>query len=250
MIEDESGIKLIQLNLDERSMQGKPLIAWTSHRLCEATGDFEHTYGGIPIVNYFGDLGQLGPIKDNDNHLHPKKNDSPAAIAGYAILRSFVDTVVLTETMRQRPDQKKLLERLLRIRNGTIEQNDWIDINNRLETALPASERANFTHGCVITLMETWAEVHEENRAKLASLGVPVAVIPSKGRGRHHSMTQNQVGQIPMRSLIAVGATVILTRNQSGLTGLGLNNGAMGKVIAILYEENCAPHSISNSCLL
>ena len=66
-------------------------------------------------------------------------------------------------------------------------------------------------------------------------------MIPSKGRGRHHSLSDKQLGQIALRSLIAVGSTVLLTKNQQGLTGLGLNNGAMGKVTAILYASGTAP---------
>ena len=34
---------------------------------------------------------------------------------------------------------------------------------------------------------------------------------------------------------------MLLTKNQKGLTHLGLNNGAMGKVISILYTPNTAP---------
>ena len=41
-----------------------------------------------------------------------------------------------------------------------------------------------------MTLMETWAEVNIENHSKFSQLGVPVAIIPSKGRGRHHSQTE------------------------------------------------------------
>ena len=89
--------------------------------------------------------------------------------------------------------------------------------------------------------METWAEVNIENHSKLAQLGVPVAIIPSKGRGRHHSQTEKQVGQIVQCSLVAVGSQVLLTKNQLGLTGLGLNNGAIGQVIAILYGPNATP---------
>ena len=63
----------------------------------------------------------------------------------------------------------------------------------------------------------------------------------SEGRGKHHSQVQKQLGQIPHRSLLAVGATVLLTKNQKGLTHLGLNNGAMGKVISILYTPKTAP---------
>ncbi|XP_057290792.1 uncharacterized protein LOC130613469 [Hydractinia symbiolongicarpus] len=238
---ENNELKLFQLNIDERSMQSKLLVAWCSQRLCEATGDFDNYYGGVPTVNFFGDLGKLGPIRAFDLHQPPKYDDSTINFAGYAIYRSFQHVIVLTETMRQGQDQLDLLQRLLRIRNGSITQQDWQDINSRYENALPHTEKCNFLHGCVLTLMETWNEVNEENQHKLASLGVPVAVIPSRGRGKHHSLTDKQMGQIPLRSLMAVGATVILTKNQKGLTGLGLNNGAMGKVIAILYLPNTSP---------
>ena len=238
---ENNTLRLFQVNIDERSMQSKQLVAWCSQRFAEATGDFDNTYGGIPTVNFFGDLGQLGPVRAMDLHLQPLSNDFPINLAGFALYRSFEDVIVLTETMRQGPDELALLQRLLRIRNGSITQNDWQDINNRYEGALPTAEQNNFSHNRVLTLMETWSEVNAENHIKLANLGVPVAMIPSKGRGRHHSLSDKQLGQIAIRSLIAVSSTVLLTKNQQGLTGLGLNNGAMGKVIAILYAPGTAP---------
>ena len=63
--------------------------------------------------------------------------------------------------MRQGPDQLSFLNLLLRVRNGTITQQDWIDINNRCEKDLSSDENNNFNHDSVITLMETWAEVNE-----------------------------------------------------------------------------------------
>ena len=126
--------------------------------------------------------------------------------------------------MRQGPDQIPLLQRLLRIRNGSVQQQDWLDINARYENQLPLNERGNFSHSRTLTLMETWAEVNLENAAKLSQLEAPIAVIVSEGRGKHHSQVEKQLGQI-----------------QKGLTHLGLNNGAMGKVISILYTPNTAP---------
>ena len=145
--------------------------------------------------------------------------------------------------MRRGPDQLNLLNRLLRIRNGTITQNDWLDINARYEKDLAQDEQTNFSHNKVLTLMETWNEVNEENHLKLSQLGVPVATIISEGSGPHHNKIDKQCGQIMHRCLIAVGATVMLTKNQRGLTGLGLNNGAMGTVVSILYEDGHAPPS-------
>ena len=249
-VHEDNQLKLFLLNMDERSMYAKSLLAWASHRFSEATGCFDHYFGGIPLVNSLGDLGQMGPFMANDTSEAPVKNDTPPNLAGYAIYKSFVDVIVLLQTMRQGPDQIHFLERLLRLRNGTVTQADWQAFNSRFEGNLSPQELANFQHDRVITLMETWAEVNEENHNKLANLGVPVAVIPSKGRGRHHSLTDKQVGQIPLRSLLAVGATVMLTKNQVGLTGLGLNNGAMGKVVAILYEKDCNPPSFPTAVVV
>ena len=234
-------LKLMCLNLDERSMFSGRLLAWCSQRFKEATTKHDETFGGIPIVNFFGDLGQLGPVDAKDLHVLPNTSEAPDKLAGYAVYRSFKECIVLTETMRQGPDQINLLNRLLRVRNGSITQQDWVDINARYVNDLPIKERANFDHNQVMTLMETWQEVNLENYNKLITLNVPVAVIHSIGSGKHHSKIDKQCGQIMHRSLIAVGATVLLTKNQQGLTSLGLNNGAIGKVIAILYAKNTGP---------
>ena len=54
--------KLSMLNMDERSIFSHRLLAWSSQRLCEATGEYGQTFGSVPVVNFFGDLGQLGPV--------------------------------------------------------------------------------------------------------------------------------------------------------------------------------------------
>ena len=72
--------------------------------------------------------------------------------------------------MRQGPDQLPLLQRLLRIRNGTITQQNWLDINARYEQELPSLDRQKFNHNKVLTLMESWAEVNAENHEKIAHL--------------------------------------------------------------------------------
>ena len=98
--------------------------------------------------------------------------------------------------------------------------------------------------------METWNEVNEENHNKLSKLGVPVAIIMSEGSGPHHNQIDKQCGQIMHRTLLAVGATVMLTKNQRGLTGLGLNNGAMGTVVSILFEAGSGPPQFPNAVVV
>ena len=238
------------LNMDERSMYSHRLLAWSSQRFCEATEDFENCFGNIPVVNFYGDLAQLGPIDAKDLHVPPGKNSAPDEFKGYSIYRSFTDCVVLTQTMRQKPDQKSLLDRLLRIRTGHVTQQDWLDINSRFEKNLSQNEKKNFQHDRVITLHETWREVNKENREQLSKLGVPVATIPSTGRGRHHVRGDKPVGQIPSKCIIAVGCRVMLTKNQGPLTSFGLNNGSMGKVIAILYEKDKRPPSMPTAVVV
>ena len=234
-------MKLMTLNLDERGMFAHRMLGWCSQRFKESTCDFNNNFGAIPTVNFFGDLGQLGPIGSQDLHVEPKSSDAPDKLAGYAIYRTFSHCIVLTETMRQGPDQLSFLDMLLRIREGKLDQNDWKIINSRYEGELSESAQEGFKSDTCLTVMETWQEVNVENHNKLLVLGMPVATIPSKGKGCHHSQAVNQMGQIPATSHIAVGSRVLLTKNQLSLTPLGLNNGAIGKVIAILYPEGVGP---------
>ena len=129
---------------------------------------------------------------------------------------------------------------LLRIREGKLYLDDWKAINSRYEGELPESQKEDFKLETCLTVMETWQEVRVENHNKVADLGVPVATIPSRGKGRHHTQSVNQMGKIPTISHIAVGSCVLLTKNQFSLTPLGLNNCAIRKVIAILYSRGKA----------
>ena len=250
--------KVMLLNKDERSQYRHADIAWSSQRMKDAVID-DRPYGGIPVVVLSGDNGQLGPVKGTDLHINPEdesrkkhKISTPAQKVGYILYRSFENVVCLMETMRQGPDQIPLLETLLRIRSGEITQGDWMAMNARYEGDLSPQEQNNFHHDRVMTLCETWKEVDMENHNKLRALNVPVAVVPALNEGYHtKGVNANQaVGQIPARALIAVGARVILTKNQKGLTAHKLNNTAMGRIVAINYEENTSPPSMPKYVLV
>ena len=242
--------QLFCVNMDERSMYSKELLAWSSNRLAEATGEIEKPFGNVPIINFFGDLGQLGPVNKLDLHTQPAKDDSPAKLFGFLVYRGFQECIVLKETMRQKPDQKKLLDRLLRIRNGTVTQQDWLDINARYEKELPQREQELFDHDDVLTLHETWKEVNEQNLLRLSHFKTPVATIRSSGYGPcHQKKFDQQVGQIPKTSYLAVGAKIILTKNQGAFTPYGLNNGSTGTVVSILYEPNVSPPSMPTAVI-
>ena len=144
--------------------------------------------------------------------------------------------------MRQKPNQIKLLNRLNHIRIGKVDQKDWNEINDSALNNLHDNEKKKFNkeNPNLILFTETWDEANKYNYDILASLNVPVAVIPSTGRGRHH-LPNAQLGQIPSKCVLACGSRVILTKNQPGLTSLGLNNGAIGTVKAIVFERGKSP---------
>jgi hypothetical protein len=95
-----------------------------------------------------------------------------------------------------------------------------------------------------ITLYETWAPAHQENRRRLAMLHAP-AVMPvrSETQGRRPTGEDKDVCQLPETVLLARGARVVLTKNQGRgkLTCYGLNNGAIGTLIAVLYKQGEGP---------
>ena len=101
---ESDNINLVVLNLDERGMFSPEMLAWCSHRFKGATTDFVNSFGAIPTVNFFGDLGQLGPVQSKDLHVEPLSTDNPIKLAGFGMNRSFSDCIVLNQMMRQSPD--------------------------------------------------------------------------------------------------------------------------------------------------
>ena len=144
--------------------------------------------------------------------------------------------------MREGPQQRPLLETLLRIRCGEIIQTEWVSMNARYEGDLSELERQHFMHNKVINLYVTWNAEYEENCKTLNNLGVPIAAIPAINNGKHTDgkFENKQVGQIPPRALLAVGGRVILTKYQKGLTAHHYN-GAMGTVVALIYAYGVRP---------
>ena len=260
---ESSGLRTAVLNLDERSMFDHELAGWTSWRLGEATGlthQRGYTCGGIPVVLWFGDLGQL-PKSGEGLHAKLKAGQfNPASVTGsFLYQQGFSGAVVLNQTMRQAADQQELLERLLAIREGRVTQAHVDAIKARLESAQSDEYRADFRRRRVMTLYEKWADATLCNMRELkahceaedaAAAAEDVAAIeaarrstrahhvfrlPSSTTGRRPRGEDKEVGQIPEVCLVAVGMRVVLTRNQGLPSFMGLNNGAMGTVVGPLY---------------
>ena len=95
------------------------------------------------MVNWFGDISQLGGIGSKDLPQNPGSYGSSIAQKGYSIYRSLENVLVLEQSMRQKEDQVKLKERLDRMRLGLLTESNWTDINNRYEKSLSHAEQNN-----------------------------------------------------------------------------------------------------------
>lgn len=242
-----TGNELILLQMDERSMVAPPVLAWAHQRHVELTNKKDYPFGAVPIVYFLGDLCQLGPVMATDMHVPPSDPSDVLTRTGHAVYRSFTDALVLTEVMRQKKDEKEFIEFLVRIRSGTLNAADITRFNARYECSLSEEEKQKFHILKTVTLMETWVEVYAHCRKCLCILGSPVAVVPAVSKGRH-SRTIGQMGQLPACAYLAVGMSVMLTKNQVNI--YGLNNGAVGKVISILYQPGVKPPAMPQAVVV
>ena len=240
------------LNLDERGMVGQNLFGWTNARfvaVCRAlsASDMEDEandeilpFGQVPVVNLSGDIFQLSPIGDKDAYKIPGSNGTPMQWYGHMAYMQFRQCIVLDEIMRQKPSQIKFINCLNNIREGTIQKTDWQQLNERTLGNLSFEERQLFEQDDTILLTETWAESYHQNCQRISSLNHPVAQFTSSGRGYHNSK-ENDMGQIRKTCTLTKGCRVMITKNQQTLAARGLNNGAVGRVVDIYYDEGMRP---------
>ena len=243
-------------------MVGQYILDWSHQRFSELSysvlgKEEDVSFGYIPAFNFFGDIFQLGAICERNLYDEVLQSTSAIDMNGHGVYRSFVDVVILDEIMRQKPDQISLLRRLDRIRTGNVTRDDWIDINKRSYASLTEEEKENFSQekSNTICLCETWEEAKKYNKSVLNSKTlsgdrVVSAEIISTGRGRHHVSEKESMGQIPNVCVVAAGCRVILTRNQGELTRLGLNNGAIGTVISIIYRDGEKPPNFPEAVIV
>ncbi|XP_066910881.1 uncharacterized protein [Clytia hemisphaerica] len=252
---DGKKLSLICLNADERGMVGQYVLGWFHQRfsqlsinLLDRESDQSIPFGCIPTFNFFGDIFQLRAIGERNLYDIVLDLTDPIDSAGGFAYKDFQDVFILEEIMRQQPNQAALLKRLDNLRTGNVTRKDWEEINQRCYDNLTTDEQRNFNNETsnVICLTETWKEASSYNRRVLNSTMTNgertiCAEFKSTGYGKHHNSARESMSQIPNRTTIAVGCRVILTRNQGCMTRLGLNNGAIGKVVSIIYKTNIKP---------
>ena len=134
---------------------------------------------------------------------------------GLNAYRSFDKSITLTTVHRQaRTDQEQVRfrEALKRLRNYNINQTDYELFSSLFWDQLSADEKRRFEG--VLHLMPTKDSVEQYSHIRLAQCEEPVLILPAK----HNSETARQASDedaegLHAKVLIAVGASVMLTRN-------------------------------------
>ena len=245
------GVKL--LCVDEKSMIGKTTLGWMEFRArCgnENNNERDWSWGGIPVVVFFGDEVQLPPVCDTPLYMQPvstRKTDreSPAKLHGTLVWQEFEEVCVLRSSVRQANDKSNLNEALLSMREyqTTAKQATWWRLfqwhdlikkygGNKMEEMRNNSVFVFPTHDL------EWA--HNKHRLQMANEHEPVAKIVAMGTGRHAQTASSDKAQGLHRVIyLCKGAKVSLTSNLA--VQYGLYNGATGYVEDIIYCNGRSP---------
>lgn len=110
--------------VDESSLIGLTTLGWMDFHC--GTGLADQSWGGIPVVVFFGDYVQLPPVLDAP--VYNKKSLSPASMHGVLVWQEFNTSVVLKNVIRQKEHEKELKDVLscLREYKASPCQSKWL----------------------------------------------------------------------------------------------------------------------------
>lgn len=232
--------------IDEYSLIGQNMLGWIDSRLKQATGLLTKPFGGISII-LVGDNAQLPPVCDKP--LYYPYPSTEKAIQGYCMYNNFDKVVKLTVNQRAKGDeasQKSFRDIQLRLRNGDSTINDWHILMTR--TAENCKLNLETPPSTITKLAYSRSKVAELNQAELNHLQTPIACIKAKhSKGAQHLSVDDMGGLEPM-IFLARNAKVMLTANL--WQEVGLYNGAMGRVIDIVYGDGHQPPELPVSVIV
>ena len=240
------GLKV--LLVDERSLVGATTLGWVEF-MCrygvEEGQNFDKTWGGLPVVIFFGDDVQLPPVLDSP--VYNTSGKTPAALHGALVWKNFNHAVNLQQIVRQAPDQQQLKEVLLALREykTTSCHANWLQNfqwnNLRLKYGTDFLSRLS-ENGLFV--FPTHEEVWGHNKMKLLEVNetYPVAKSNAISHGIHaKSIDSAKAGGLQKTVFMSKSAKVMLSVNLC--VSFGLYNGAIGKIIDIIYLEGNIPEN-------
>ena len=228
------GLRL--LVVDEMSMIGRRFLGALDSRLREVFPERRDEWFGGVSVALMGDFGQLPPVMDLPMYsLLPGQGLSHV---GQATFAAFNQGVVLEKVERvagDSPEQQHFRGLLSRLRNGEVTPDDWTTLMTRSVHQMSMEEQAGFKD--VLMLTSTHAAEAQLNEDALRRLGVPIARMEAVNSGPGaQTLKAEDAGGLQNILRLAAGSRVMLRQNL--WVEAGLTNGALGKVLGILFDPD------------
>ena len=163
------GLKV--LLVDERSLIGANTLGWMEF-MCRYGVDngknYNLSWGGLPVVVFFGDDVQLPPVLDSP--VYNSTSKLPASMHGVLVWKEFNCAVNLRNIVRQGKEEQKLKEVLLTLREYKITSEQAIWLQNFQWNNLKRSHGDNLLKEMNekgLFVFPTHSEVWSHNKLKL-----------------------------------------------------------------------------------
>ena len=192
-----SGLEV--LLIDERSLIGATIMGWMEW-MCRygvnKGAQSNQSWGGIPVVVFFGDDIQLPPVLDSP--VYNGHSKVPAAMHGVLVWKEFDTCIILKTAVRQQGEAQKYFRSVLtslRQNETTPEQAKWLQKFQWDELIKShSSELSQRMSNNGLFIFPTHQQEWEHNKSKLLELNkhFPVAKITAKFQGPHaQSLSDN-----------------------------------------------------------
>ncbi|CAC5388042.1 unnamed protein product [Mytilus coruscus] len=238
------GVKVILV--DERSLIGATTLGWMEFmcRYGMQNGEnFEKSWGGLPVVVFFGDDVQLPPVLDSP--VFNSTSKIPASLHGVLVWNEFNCAVNLQNIVRQGNNEQQLKNVLLALREykTTSEHAHWLQKfqwHNLKQSHGESLLKRMYANGLFV--FPTHQEVWKHNKLKLIEVNTqfPFARVNAVSSGFHSKSSESdRAGGLQQTLYLCKSAKVMLSVNIC--VPYGLFNGAIGNFVDIIYLNEKRP---------
>ncbi|KAL6406058.1 hypothetical protein AUP68_10619 [Ilyonectria robusta] len=256
----------VMLIVDEISQVGGLTLASVDSRLRLYRDDAHRSFGGIPIVIFFGDFFQFEPVRQTSLLLpEPREHNRQSLesltkhVAAHKLFLQFTTVVMLREQVRT-AGCARLRGFLRRLRSGQQTELDFQRLCRRLYNQSSQPSFANGLRAITPLNQDRWdlnmAAVIQWARAQGKHISIFVAKHDTEAGKRLHVeelcdvLRYGDDSQLPTPGLFfyTQGMPVVVTRNQ--LTGLKLVNGAPFRAVDIFPDLACGTIALASDVTL
>ena len=244
-LEPLQGEKLVELQrrfqkvgiliIDEKSMIGQEIFWMVNERLKEARPHFKtEPFGKLSVV-LLGDWRQLPPVCDSSLFNCEAKNPR-----GFNLYQLFEEVVCFEVVQRQQGDDQALFRKELQsLGDGQFTRESWNRWRSRTLDLLSPEEREDFRQNGILACALK-KDMVQHNIMKVKSNNEPVAPIFAVSSPKEACKESSERAS-GLNSKIIISRKTVFRLTSNLWTSVGLTNGAVGTVHAIIYTEGEKP---------